>query len=282
MDVPELFQRIEATLVARYNEAASVKHMGDRGDNREAVLREFLTEHLPNRFGVGKGEVVTRHGGHSHSADVVIFDADYAPVLYAGNTLIIPVEAVYGIIEVKSRLSKAEFRDASQKIEAFKQLAPRDLSIIQTRDYMTMHRPSRPFGMVFAFDVADNSLNSLNENWDERNKEVHDVNFFENLVVVLGAGLLTFEMVDLTAGQKHVLLDTDEFVNHMLTEQKRVRNSEPPTGRLVRRVIEERGAETFGRFFVYLLVALERLRLGVVDLGRYVDADLPFAIRRES
>jgi hypothetical protein len=71
-------------------------------------------------------------------------------------------------------------------------------------------------------------------------------------------------------------------VTYILTEQKRVRNGEPPTGRLVRRVTEERGAETFGRFFVYLLLALERLRLGVVDLGRYVDPDLPFAIRRES
>jgi hypothetical protein len=282
MDVTELFQRIEATLVARYNEAAAVKHMGDRGENREAVLREFLSEHLPNRFGVAKGEVVTRSGRQSHSADIIIFDAAYAPVLYAGDTLIVPIEAVYGIIEVKSKLSKAEFRDASQKVQAFKQLAPRELSVIQTREYMTMHRPSRPFGMIFAFDLADNSLASLDQNWEERNKEVHDVNFFENLIVILGAGLLAFEMVDLTAGERHALLDTDEFVNYMLTEDKRARNNEPATGRLVRRVIEDRGAETFGRFFVYLLLALERLRLGVVDLGRYIDPDLPFAIRRES
>jgi hypothetical protein len=201
VDVSGLFQRVEATLVARYNEAAAVKHMGDRGENREAVLREFLSEHLPKRFGVAKGEVVTRAGGQSHAADIIIFDADYAPVLYAGNTLILPVEAVYGIIEVKSRLSKAEFRDAWKKIQAFKQLAPRELSVIQTREYMTVHRPSRPFGMIFAFDLADNSLSSLNENWEERNKEVHDVNYFEHLVVVLGSGLLTFEMVDLTVGE---------------------------------------------------------------------------------
>jgi len=40
--------------------------------------------------------------------------------------------------------------------------------------------------------------------------------------------------------------------------------------------------ETFGRFFVYLLIALERMRLGVADLGRYLDPDMPMAIRRES
>ena len=41
-------------------------------------------------------------------------------------------------------------------------------------------------------------------------------------------------------------------------------------------------AETFGRFFVYLLIVLERMRLGVADLGRYLDPDMPMAIRRES
>lgn len=282
MDLTELFQRVEGTLVARFNEAAAVEHHGDRGENREEVLRGFLAEHLPQRFGVTKGEVMTRGGGHSHSADIIIYDADSGPLLYADKTTILPIESVYGIIEVKSRLSKAEFINASKKIAAFKQLAPRDLSVIETREYMTVHRPSRPFGMTFAFDLADNSLDSLLTNWDERNHEVHDVNYFENLVVVLGAGFLVFEMVDLAAGNKHVLLDTDEFVDYILTEQKRERNQEPPTERLVRRIVERRGKETFGRFFVYLLIALERMRLGVADLARYLDPDLPFTVRRES
>jgi len=90
--------------------------------------------------------VITRSGEQSHAADVIIYDADSGPVLYSGDTKILPVEAVYGIIEVKSRLSKAEFIDASKKVEAFKRLAPRDLSVIQTREYVTVHRPSRPFG----------------------------------------------------------------------------------------------------------------------------------------
>jgi hypothetical protein len=282
MDVAERFKKIEQTLLARFEEAADVKHKGDRGENREEFVRDFLARHLPRRYGVTKGEVVTRAGGHSHSADIIVYDAHGGPVLYAGDTAILPIEAVYGIIEVKPRLSKAEFVDASKKVESFKRLAPRDLSVIQTREYVTVHRPSRPFGAVFAFDLADNSLESLLANWEERNGEVHDVNFFENVVVVLGAGLLTFEKVDLAAGEKHVLLDTDEFVDYMLTEQKRQRNSEEPTGQLVRLVIDKRGGESFGRFFVYLLIMLERMSLGVADLGRYLDPDIPIAIRRES
>ena len=44
------------------------------GENREVLLREFLAEHLPRRYGVAKGEIVTRQGDQSHSADVIVYD----------------------------------------------------------------------------------------------------------------------------------------------------------------------------------------------------------------
>jgi hypothetical protein len=143
----------------------------------------FLAEHLPRRYGVTKGEVVTKSGDQSHSADVIVYDAMNCPVLYSGATTVLPIEGVYGIIEVKSTMSKVEFGDASKKIEAFKRLAPRDLSVIQTREYVTVHRPSRPFGIAFGYSLSDNSLESLRSNFDERHREIHDVNYFVNLLV---------------------------------------------------------------------------------------------------
>lgn len=225
---------------------------------------------------------MTKGGEHGHSADIVIYDALSCPVLYAEETAVLPVEGVYGIIEVKSALSKGEFRDASQKIEAFKRLAPRDLSVIQTREYVTVHRASRPFGIVLGFDLAHNSLDSLAANFEERNREIHDVNFFVNLVTVIGNGLLRFERVDLNAGEKHLFLGTDELVDFILLEQKRQRNNDPDSGQLVRLVVETLGPRTFGRFFVYLLVTLEGMKLATPDLGHYVDQDFPITIHRES
>jgi hypothetical protein len=282
MDLAQFFQSVEETLLGLYRQAEAVKHVGDRGENREAALRDFLREHLPRRYGVTKGEVITKSGEQSHSADVVIYDALDCPVLYSGETAILPIEGVYGIIEVKSTLSKAEFVDATKKIEAFKKLAPRDLSVIKTREYVTVHRPSRPFGAVLGYSLAGNSLDSLASNFEERNQEIHDVNYFANLVAVLGAGLLRFERVDLNAGQKHVFLGTDEFVDYILTEQKRARNNEPSTGQIVRLVQEALGRRTFGRFFIYLLVMLGGMRLAIPELGRYLDPDFPHTVHRES
>ncbi len=281
-----MFRQHEATISALARQAGIVQHAGDRGGNREEILRTFLAQHLPTKYGVTKGEVVTKTGAHSHAADVLIYDAINCPVLYVGDTQVLPIEGVYGVIEVKSGLSKAELVDAVAKVEAFKRLAPRDLTVIRTREYVTVHRPSRPFGIVFGFDLVDNSLDSLLGNWHEANVAIHDVNYMANLVAVLvavlGGGLLLVEHVDWSLGQIGPLLDTDEYVRLMLTQQKRAAAGEPPLDVQTREVLERAGENTFGRFLVYLLMMLEQLKVGIPDLGQYIDPNLPMTIHRES
>jgi len=57
-------------------------------------------------------------------------------------------------------------------------------------------RASRPFGIVLGYMLGGNSLDSLKKNFEELNREIHDVNFFTNLIAVLGEGLLWLEKVN--------------------------------------------------------------------------------------
>lgn len=280
--LPKLFASIEQTMLARFREAGFIKHAGDKGENREHILREFLSTHLPKKYGVAKGEIVTKEGQHSHSADIVIYDAVNCPILYSERTAIIPIEGVFGVIEVKSSLSKAEFVGAARQIEAFKRMAPRELGLIETREYVTVHRPSRPFGIIVGFDLASNSLDSLSRNWQELNAEIHNVNFFLNYFCVLGEGLVRYEKVNLSMGEKNLLIDTDEFVKLVQTQHKRANNSEQHEEILLRTIVEDLKEATFGRFFVYLLVLLSRMRINTPDLGQYIDPELPLTVVKES
>lgn len=280
--LPDLFTSIEDTMLARFREAGFVKHSGDKGENREHILRDFLSAHLPKKYGVAKGEIITKNGQRSHSADIIIYDAVNCPILYAEKTVIIPIEGVFGIIEVKSSLSKAELTGAARQIESFKRMAPRDLAVIETREYVTVQRPSRPFGLIVAFDLSNNSLQSLAKNWMELNAEIHNVNYFVNYFCIFGEGLVRYEKVNLSAGEKGLLIDTDEFVELVEVQQKRARNVEQHDEILVRAVAEELEGRTFGRFFVYLLVLLSRMRINSPDLGQYIDPDLPRMVFRES
>ena len=281
MDMVEFFAKVEATFLAKFNESAIVAHAGDKGENREEILSEFLTEHLPNRYGVVKGEIITRDGRISHSADIIIYDALNCPVLYRGRTAILPIEGVYGIIEVKSKLSKAALVDDMRKIQSFKQLTPRDLGIVQQEGQFKLHRASRPFGAIFAFGLSDNSAESLAANYVEEHARIHDVNFFTNIVCVLGSGLLLhYDKINLDQGERTPLIDTDEFVDLVLQGQKRAAAKEQTPEILLELVPRTLGDRAFGRFFVLLLITLERLTLNVPDLGRYIDPSLPVQIRR--
>jgi len=139
----------------------------------------------------------------------------------------------------------------------------------------------RPFGIILGYQLSNNSLESLKNNWQEQCFKVHDVNYFCNIVCVLGEGLLRHENFNLTKGEKHLLIDTDEFVNLVLTTHKRINNSEPNDEIILRIITEGAKDKTFGRLFTYLLIMLTRMKLNVPDIGRYIDPDLPIAIIKE-
>ncbi len=95
----------------------------DRGRPREEAVREFLRQKLPGRYGVGHGVVIDSEGGQSLQCDVVIYDAARAPRLSDERAMPFwPFEFVYAIAEVKSKLTRAEFKKAVANIAAFKRL----------------------------------------------------------------------------------------------------------------------------------------------------------------
>lgn len=95
----------------------------------EAMVRKFLEDFLPGRFGVTSGYLISQ--GMPASApllhyDVIIYDRIDSPVLWAygtpdnsqaGNRRAIPVEYVHGLLEVKSRLTKASCSEAAKKLQ---------------------------------------------------------------------------------------------------------------------------------------------------------------------
>ena len=100
-----------------------IKHMGERGSEREAVLKSFLSAYLPTRYGISSGEIVDYQGGTSHQCDLIIYDHYNCPLLLAGRDVrIFPAESVLAVIEVKSVLSAKEIEDSIEKIRDLKDL----------------------------------------------------------------------------------------------------------------------------------------------------------------
>jgi len=191
-------------------------------------------------------------------------------------------ERGYGIIEVKSTLTKSEFSDAAHKIKSFKSLAPLDLSVVKTREYVTVERPSRPFGIIVGYQVGENSLDSLYQNNTELARETTLGDYMVNLTAVLGQGLIHAEKIDFRQGEKYPLLDTDEFVELCIRLESLRARGTPDDGMMYRTVLERTGSRTIGRLYVYTLVMLEQMKLSHPDIGQYFDKTWLPTVHRES
>lgn len=191
MDTRTLFQKISQRMRADFEASAQIKHSGSKGTVRENGLRKFLEERLPAKYALGAGEAIGRvRDTTSHQCDVIVYDRlNGVTLLYDESIQVFPIDCVYGIIEVKSALSKAEFLDALEKIKALKAMAPGGAVSQPVGAYTLVHARPRPFGMVFAYSLGDNSLNSLVENLREWEKETPPA-LWPNYVCILEAGVI--------------------------------------------------------------------------------------------
>jgi hypothetical protein len=191
VDTCALFHKISQRMRADFEASAQVGHSGSKGTVRENILREFLSERLPAKYGLGAGEIVGRIRETSKQSDIVVYDKlNGVRFLVDESVQVFPIDCVYGIIEVKSALSKTEFLDALEKIKALKSLAPGGNVAHPMGGGMTMfHARPRPFGMVFAYSLAGNSLDSLQENlceWEENTPPT----LWPNYICVLETGVI--------------------------------------------------------------------------------------------
>lgn len=193
MDTRTLFQKISQRMRADFAISAQVQHAGSKGTIRENNLGNFLAEgRLPAKYGLGAGEIVGRcRGDVSRQCDVIVYDKlNGVTLLYDESVQVYAIDCVYGIIEVKSALSKPEFLDSLEKIKALKAMAPGGAVSQPVGGGLTMFysRP-RPFGIVFAYDLAGNSLDSLVDNLREWEKETPPT-LWPNYVCVLETGVI--------------------------------------------------------------------------------------------
>jgi hypothetical protein len=105
-------------------------HWGSVGGHREELFRVLLESRLPSRFRVSEGFVAAGDGAVSPQIDVLVWDQQsHGPLLQVGRFVIVPPEAVLGVIEVKSSLAGDNMRDAANNIVAAKRIVRRGRTV---------------------------------------------------------------------------------------------------------------------------------------------------------
>ena len=191
-----LDERLHATaktMRAKFQESVNIQQKEARGTEREAILAEFLRKYLSRNVEIlRQAEVITGDGGVSPVHDLAIVDKS-APVLQDLDTHnIIPVEYVYGVIEVKSKLTGPELRKDCAKIRKLKLLA----------------RGKAPvFGIIFGYDSI--GLKDLGQRFIHWCEEQESLDTDPDSVWVLDKGMLSWGPVGGFSGIYGRVTDSD-------------------------------------------------------------------------
>lgn len=195
MNIQKIFRGISEKLQADFSISSNINHNSSKGTYRENALAKFLSSgHLPEKFAIGSGEIVGPAHEVSQQSDLIIYDKlNGIPLVYSENNQVFPVESVYGIIEVKSTLSKSNLIEALNNIKSVKEIAPEENVVYSPLPFIHYSEVAPlPFGIVFAYKLASNTLQSLEQNLREW-QEKEPTKYWPNIIAILDEGLIYHE-----------------------------------------------------------------------------------------
>ncbi len=141
MDLNNYFESLGReidSLKLRVRDLIANRHWQTDDEWKESVLRQVLRRHLPATAIIGRGFVISGDDVTTQ-LDVLIHDAS-KPVLFRdGDLVFVTLDAVLGIIEVKSRVTPSTFGEATRKIAS-------DIGLVRLQANI------RAFAALFAFE----------------------------------------------------------------------------------------------------------------------------------
>jgi hypothetical protein len=118
--IQQYFVNKSKQLLAASN-LAICEHAGLQGSHREALIKIYLSEIIPNRFMIDRGMIYSPYT-RTHEADIVLWDANNFPKLELYGHKFFFAESVQAVLEVKTRYSSSAIKDIIQKTLDIKEM----------------------------------------------------------------------------------------------------------------------------------------------------------------
>jgi hypothetical protein len=173
-------------------------HTGEFGTYREAIVKKFIRFFIPARLEINTGFIITNRNDISTQCDIIIFDANSTPLIETGDLQrFFPIETVCGIGEIKSTLSKSDFKKSINKLAKIKSLRENIKTPIPIRrekkgrfdpeNYAYDQVPSFLICQKLDFDIS-NIVSEINQLYDQNIQYRHR----HNLILSIEDGILLY------------------------------------------------------------------------------------------
>lgn len=173
--IKNINKRFNAKLFEGRENGKLIQHNLEYGLGAENIFRELLREVLPLRYGVGKGKIINTNGDMSSHQDVIIYDKLNFPTFFTdeNHNLILPLESIYTVIEVKTKTDSGVLRKAFEGLSTVAKLNVKK-QVKSTNDLVD-YRP--PELMIFSFQ-DDRNINTIKNNFCKLSNEFKSMSSF--------------------------------------------------------------------------------------------------------
>jgi len=140
----------ENALVAISKVPANAGHSLHKGTPREAFIKEFLEDHLPENVAIGTGEIIDSNSSPNvqrNQFDIVIYKKNYPKLDFGGGIGGFLIESVVATIEVKSTLDKPGLEQSIKAAKNSKNLNPNIIT-----SFHSGYIPPKILNYVVAYD----------------------------------------------------------------------------------------------------------------------------------
>lgn len=133
-------------------------HPGEFGMYREEICRDLLRSVTPENLSLSSGFVINSAEERSKQTDIVVYSKQHTPVIRDDkNQRFFPIETVVGIGEVKSVLTKMDFKEVLSKMAFIKKMRENSILTILWSDKKhpgTFHPQKNVYDQVFSFLIC--------------------------------------------------------------------------------------------------------------------------------
>lgn len=211
LGVAREFSYFQADILAQFKRNNDIKHIRDNGDLKEFDITNFLQANnlIPKKYGVSGNKIrIASPSGHiSKEMDIVFYDYfnNIDLMNRKGQYRVFPVETVYGVMQVKSKLTKAELKKGLENIASYKRLKRKSQPSGISRSNPISNRG---FGILFAYDS--------DMEWKDIVKEIETFaknnpkEVWCNSIVILNRGVITHGNKELGGIYNFIHENTDE------------------------------------------------------------------------
>ena len=114
----------QASEALQHEAGTSSSHQGGKGDRVEHAFSKFLQRRLPPTVAACKGHIADSYDRLTPEFDLVLFDPVARLVLpdASGDQMVVPVEAVHAVVEIRTTLNDNAFNEADNKMAALSNL----------------------------------------------------------------------------------------------------------------------------------------------------------------